>query len=294
MTYLMRQLLLLITKSGEALGKQSDSIGTIQKDNNKHQQVQQKWLEKFFPLYEKSERDKAISDQRHYSIQNSIRRATWIAAIAAVIAAGGGIFYARTAYRQWEISQRQLEAVERPWLKVTFAPGPVTFKDGGMQFGVYPHLSNVGHSVATGAIVPIKIFLASNGNDVFKEPLKRQKELCDPLAIQPISKERDEKRIAVFQDTTDSSLFLGEGFSKAEIDSAPTANTNFKIKHLVPIIVGCVDYQYGTSTRHHQTRFIYEVFRADPRPNTSIEVGQDLPADSVVLTPYPFGGFSAN
>jgi hypothetical protein len=123
-----------------------------------------------------------------------------------------------------EVSQKQLEATERPWLKVTFAAAPITFQQGGMQLGVYPHILNVGHSVATGVIVPIKVFLASSADDMFKEPLKRQKELCDPLLSKPISGEQDEKQIAIFPDSTDESLLLGSGFSKSEIDAAPTAN----------------------------------------------------------------------
>jgi len=209
--------------------------------------------------------------------------------------------YAVVSYCQWQqmreqtkVSQRQLEALDRPWLKVTFSAEPITFQQGGMQIGVRPHITNVGHSVATGVMVPTKIFLASDADDIFKKPLRVQKELCDPIADKSISGERNETQISIFPDSADNSLLLGQGFSRDEINSAPTANSHFTVKHLVPIMVGCVDYQYGTAVRHHQTRFIFEIFRSGAAPNTSIEVGKDVSASDVRLTPYPFGGFLAN
>jgi hypothetical protein len=141
------------------------------------------------------------------------------------------------------------------------------------------------------------MFMASDLNSIFKEPLKRQKEFCDAISNKPVSTEQNETAIAIFPDSSDDSLLLGSGFSKGEIESTPTTNPHFSVKHIFPIIVGCVDYQYGVSTHHHQTRFIYEVQRFDPatRPHIfSIEVGTDVPAPSVALVPYSFGGFLAN
>lgn len=199
--------------------------------------------------------------------------------------------------RALAISQQQLEATERPWLKIDFIPEPVTFQQGGMQFSMHAHITNIGHSVATGIIIPIKMFLASDANGMFKEPLIQQKELCDVIANRPVSSRQDETEIAVFPNGEDSSLLLGSGFSKKELEDAPNANPNFKEKHILPIIVGCVDYQYGASTHHHQTRFIYGLQRFDPAtpPNVfTIEVGKDVPSPNVGLIRYAFGGFLAN
>jgi hypothetical protein len=190
-------------------------------------------------------------------------------------------------------SQRQLDATERPWLKVSLVAGAITFQQGGMQFAMTPQITNIGHSVATGVVVPINVMLASSSEDFFKEPLRKQAELCDPIASKPLSNQQDETQMSVFPDSTDSSLVVGSGFSEKELRQAPNANSNFRAKHIVPIVIGCVDYQYGTAIRHHQTRFIYEVFRSGTAPNTSIEVGTDVPGNDVRLVPYPFGGFHA-
>jgi hypothetical protein len=221
----------------------------------------------------------------------------WWKTTAELIGIGAVVVYAIVSYFQWDTSHRQFEATERPWLKVSFSDNAVNFADGSMLFSMHAHITNVGHSVATGVIIPIKMFLASDANSIFKEPLKRQEELCDAIENKSVSVQQNETAIAIFPGSGDDSLLLGQGFSKSEIDATPTVNPNFQIKHLLPIIVGCVDYQYGASTHHHQTRFIYEVQRLDPAvsPNIfTIEVGKDVPAPNVALVPYAFGGFLAN
>lgn len=111
----------------------------------------------------------------------------------------------------------------------------------------------------------------------------------------------------IFPNDTEESWTYGKGLSKPDLDSATTIIPQGKGfprvsggKRIVPIIVGCVDYQYGTSTRHHQTQFIYEVQRFDRVANSkrlypiySIEVPRPIPALDVVLTKYAFSGFYA-
>jgi len=233
--------------------------------------------------------DKA--DKCRYSHSPWWKTGAELVGIMAVVA------YTILTYCLWSTAQRQLEVTERPWLKINFTAEPVTFQDGSMQFSMHANITNVGHSVATGVVVPIKMFLASNANDIFTEPLKRQKEFCDAIANKLVSAQQNETQIAIFPNSTDNSLLLGSGFSKAEIEAAPTVMPKLSGKHILPIVVGCVDYQYGVSRHHHQTRFIYEVQRFDPAtpPHIfSIEVGKDVPMPNVALVPYPFGGFLAN
>jgi len=72
-----------------------------------------------------------------------------------------------------ETARKQLEKSERPWLKVSFfvqQPG-ITFKDGGMQLNITPRIENIGHSVATGVVSPMQMFLADDADTMFIEPL---------------------------------------------------------------------------------------------------------------------------
>jgi hypothetical protein len=149
--------------------------------------------------------------------------------------------------------------------------------------------------VATAVIVPVQTFLPADGEAIFKEPLERQKKVCDPLAESPVSPQSNNSELSIFPETEDSSQTLGLGVPKSEIESRKSLTT-LPGKHILPIVVGCVDYQFGNSLHHHQTRFIYEIQSVDPdRPPHifSLMVGGSYPAERVAIIKYPFGGFQA-
>jgi hypothetical protein len=212
------------------------------------------------------------------------------------------------ATRSANAAQQQLEATERPWLKVSFIVQPpgITFKDGGMQLNIAARIENIGHSVANGVVSPMKVFLADDANAMFKEPLRRQKELCDELASKPIVHRRGSMEVVIFPNDFDASVGYGLSLSKAEVDAAKDGRIGVKganlagPKLLVPIVYGCVDYVFDTSERHHQTQFILELQQTNqistvPKriPMIAIRVGQPVDASNVVITKYPFGGFYA-
>jgi len=222
-------------------------------------------------------------------------------------AADAAMIAAMAAKTASETAQKQLEQTERPWLKVSFSVQPpgITFQDGGMQLNIVPRIENIGHSVATGVVSPMKIFLADDEESLFNAPLKRQKEFCDKLASQPVSHRQETSEVAIFPSDSDSSWGYGLGLSKAEVDAAkdrgPASGTKATgPKLLIPIVYGCVDYVYGTSERHHQTRFILELQQVNRTqtvpariPTIAIRAGQPVDAVNVVITKYPFGGFNA-
>jgi hypothetical protein len=209
-----------------------------------------------------------------------------------------------------EIARNQLELSERPWIRISFTVGAqgFSFQNGSAGLPLQAHIQNTGHSVATGVIVPVKMFLAYDENGIFIEPLKRQKDLCDPVAEMPTGdRQLGDMALTIFPGDTDVSMSYGVGVGKDEIDSAktliPQGSESPKVgggKRILPIVVGCVDYQYATSTHHHQTRFIYQVQRVDRSlppgvyPVISIEVPKTVAPDDVVLQKYAFGGFLAN
>jgi len=207
-----------------------------------------------------------------------------------------------------ETAQRQLEMSERPWLKVAFTvqkPG-ITFTNGGMQLNIVPHIENISHSVATGVVSPMEIFRADDSNTMFKEPLKRQKHLCDNLAKTPVLHGQESTGVVIFPNDSDSSWGYGLGLSKAEVDAAKDGRIGVKganmvgPKLLVPIVYGCVDYVYETSDRHHQTQFIFELQQVNRTstvpariPMVAIRANQLVKESDVVIEKYPFGGFYA-
>ena len=244
-----------------------------------------------------------------------LKRGNFIAGIVTALIALGLLSvtyrYTKYTYKMWQEMQsqtktarEQLELSERPWIKVNFTIGSqgFAFQEGGAQLPLQAHFQNVGHSVATSAFINVKMFLADDANGIFKQPLKRQHELCDPIVRQPVNDPKiGDMTLTIFPGDTDSSMVYGVGVGKEELESAKNAAPKAPGgKRILPIIVGCADYQYGTSERHHQTRFIYEVQRLDRKvppniyPIYSIEVPKSVAPNDVVLIKYGFGGFTAD
>jgi hypothetical protein len=315
MDYLTRQLLLVLTKIKDAFDKHNTTTDRIQKNAEQQTQIQRETSEKVLAAYNESERNRNVSEKRQYDVQNSNRYAAWLSAIATFGAVFAATWYAcitrdmwKQVQKQTETAQRQLEQSERAWLKVSFVVQPpgITFQNGGMQLNITPRIENIGNSVATDVTTPMKIFLADDADMMFKQPLKRQKELCDGLAKQPVIHNQAWMAVVIFPHDNDSSVGSGLGLSKAEVDAAKDERIGVKganmigPKLLVPIVYGCIDYLYDTSDRHHQTQFILEVQQTNrtstvPRriPMIAIREGEPVDASNVVITKYPFGGFYA-
>lgn len=213
------------------------------------------------------------------------------------------------------ISQKQLEATDRPWLKITFTAEGRGFyfrEDGSAELTLRTHIKNIGHSVANGVIVLNEMFLPSDADGGgFTEPVEHQKIVCD-VANKTVGSPEDQRQqndmlsMVIFPDDTDESHTIGMFISKADIDARKSQvheGPGFaKVpggKRIVPYVVGCVDYEFGTSTRHHQTGFIYIVQRriqVPPNiyPFVMIDITQQVAPSDVALMKYGFGGFAAN
>jgi len=206
------------------------------------------------------------------------------------------------AQKSVNAAQAQLELIGRPWLTVDFTvepPGFVFTKDGSVQIAFRAHIKNVGHSAANKIVIPMNIFLAMDANGIFNEPEKRQKQLCDKVAHDP--KYDAGLPIVLFPGETDNNQILGGAISKADVQSKYLRNESHPEMRdrLLPIVFGCVDYQYGASERHHQTGFIYEIQWLDRTvpngtyPIRAIRANKSVPAPDVVIQKYGFDGFYA-
>ena len=195
--------------------------------------------------------------------------------------------------------QNQLAITDRPWVKgEPQAWSPVTFPNNGdLSINVTFALDNVGHSVATDVTIYAGAFVPNwDGNQHFKQPLERQRELCGKVQPSPLT-------LTLFPGDT-KQFNVGLGISKKEIESnivppPPGMNNppNPPGKRTDPVLFGCVDYQFSNLPGHHQTGFIYNIVRTDPKtPNVPylIIVGDTLPSANVSLQPWGFGGDYAN
>jgi hypothetical protein len=78
---------------------------------------------------------------------------------------------------------------------------------------------------------------------------------------------------------------LDSQWSKFELGQGPI--------DLVPLtLVGCVDYTYQSSPRHHQTGFALDVRMKDG--SSILKSKTPLPVESIILIEHPEGGHFAN
>jgi hypothetical protein len=236
---------------------------------------------------------------------------TFVAALAAAIAAG---IYAYITNKMWsemqtqtKTQQQQLENSDRPWIKVVgVETTDLKFTEkGDLSISFKPSFKNIGRAVATYVSVNSKLFLQDEKGDFFKEPIVRQKELCEELARSPLGP--SPKTVLsmgepIFPEDTDNEFWYGNSVLKSEIDQR---KHNVALKSgpgaiLFPLYIGCVDYQFGTATRHHQTGFAYSLRRRDRTippgfvNEVAIRVGLSVPKEDVILERWEFGGFYAN
>jgi hypothetical protein len=198
-----------------------------------------------------------------------------------------------------DLIQKQLEATDRPWIKVVGAvPNhPLIFHGAGsisahgddfVNLGIKVIIQNVGRSVALNVIIRSDVIFVSmiQGADKnpFTYPVKMQKALCskEPAAGLPIN------------------LFPGDDNRDQTGDDhdVPISGNSFTIPddpsvaRMKPMFIGCVDYTIGVSGKIHQSGFIYEL---QERENTRmLIVDNDVAISDLAMEPFAFGGFFAN
>jgi hypothetical protein len=227
----------------------------------------------------------------------------WLTFVAALAAGVATIAYAVITHRMWcemhqqtATLQNQFEQSQRPWiaLKVEIGAGGFTFNaNGDGNFNGQIVMKNIGHSPAIGIenifeVVPVK------DQGIFTEPIKRQKEICDSVreANKPLSKTFGVR--VLFPDEQSEPLEFSTSIPKGLIDKAAfIAPVQPPYRDFMAVLVGCIDYRVTFSDKHHQTGYIYTIYRRETdHPNIpfALKVGQDLTADRVNLVEYFFGG----
>ncbi len=165
---------------------------------------------------------------------------------------------------QARIMRKQLEASDRAWIKVvdvipldeSVPPSTVgtslTFsadgRGGYLNFKVV--LKNIGKSVATPVSVLVKTFPTSLYRSP-TEPIDERRKLCG-------EKKSPEAEFTIFPEDTQLA------YRARQFDSTPMGQTIGKSPQKAGrlFILGCINYNYASSTTNHQTGFIYEVFES--------------------------------
>ena len=227
----------------------------------------------------------------------------WLAAGVGLLAVIVASLDARGQRGVMQGQLNEMQAEQRPWLRVDVTPGDFVVLDppGTVAYPTIvfnPHfiITNVGKSPAFNALLSF-----TGCSDVVSrdDPYRAQAEICELIARQP-SAERHDGRIMFPGDHFNEELgpakqeiaFMGPNFAKGLIKKDQEWPMHFKV-------IGCVDYLFGAPHEHHQTGFIYDVYRVEGIEarvgpfhgseflNPTFDASKSVPAADVRMWPGP-------
>lgn len=155
-------------------------------------------------------------------------------------------------------AHRATEIQERPWLSVEVTPvNGVTFVNGQQAVLVLKFsLKNVGHSIAKGVQIDVKMLPTSPGFPVATDAMQHQRELCDHPEIVSIG------RFDLFpvEQPVERELDISATPSAGQL-ARVTAGGN--IRNFVGFyFVGCVTYHSSFGNEIRQTYFAYHLIKS--------------------------------
>lgn len=224
-----------------------------------------------------------------------------LATASAVIVA---IFYTSYAKRQAkamedavEASQKQLEALDRPWIKADVSVAePMLLSSGGPQFAFQFIFTNIGHSVATHVYYNAEITVPTSGvGPEYRQQIADQ-ELRVRNQTQTVSKTIEGSGLTLFPGEQ-VAVGLAIVVNESQIEAgAFKLNKERPERSWNPILVGCVMYEMPNSRVPHHTSFAYEIRRrlaGKPTSRFFLEVGKETPVSDLVLAKVWDAGNSA-
>lgn len=206
---------------------------------------------------------------------------------------------------------KQVEATDRPWLKIVGAvPSlPLRFHREGssadtpgtdrVNAGIRLVVQNIGKAPAVDVTARIALLFpdATSGNSPhnrFGWPVNQQKAICsttDGSEGLPFSLFPDEDSGERLYWAIDSPI-PPIGYGSFYVSDGST------LSRIAPTVVGCVCYRVAGFREIHRTRFVYSLGRINEstpsHPFTLLKVGTNVEQRELVLLPHPFGGFSAD
>jgi hypothetical protein len=280
----------------------STATAAEERERSKEQHETKIRGEVWFP--ERVEHARSAQQEKQHATQNVIAVTTFLAALAASIYAGIAACQLKemrkatiAATKSANTAAAQLELTDRAWVTVEITActecgprdirgGPLTFgKDGRGSLTFTISLKNIGKSVANHAwprFKPLAIGWDDLLTDPYKMPLDEQRKLCSGPA--------DNSKIegyTIFPNDAQVEVWGPMGFDTKQIRE----NLNLHLKNgkpIRPLLIGCVDYDYPSSTAQHQTGFIYEAHIG--KTNQVIQTLVPVPIDQLTFRPYGFGG----
>lgn len=199
-----------------------------------------------------------------------------------------------------DTAARSLELSDRPWVKVTdLKPRgahtilSLSFQDltlghlkgipAGLKYQVTfnyeVHLKIIGRSPALNITVWPELYLAPWGNSPYSSLVTAEENrVCDEFSKS--KKEINNAGTVAFPDETP---VIYQGAASMVYEGSKNRFSDAPGDYILPVLIGCVDYQFQSSDRHHQTRFVYETFHAQEPRTRFFLVGKDVSADDLMV-----------
>jgi|HubBroStandDraft_1064217.scaffolds.fasta_scaffold11268_3 hypothetical protein len=206
---------------------------------------------------------------------------------------------AKAAEATAKVSAEQLEIGERPWVKVVEVKPrsgtPLRFTDitayrkvEGQKYTVdffyEVHLKIIGPSPALNIDVWPELYLPEWSSQTVghvgysNAVVAEENRVCNEFAKR--KKEIKGGGTAAFPNETPV-LYQGAQANIFEVNKSHFSD--MPGEYILPVLIGCVDYQFQSSEKHHQTRFVYEAFHAKGSTLRFFLVGKDILADDLQL-----------
>jgi hypothetical protein len=189
-----------------------------------------------------------------------------------------------------DTASRQLEMVDRPWIKEALrSVSDFSTQNGTITWGVSISANNVGHSVAT-EVFPDARLIAIRGADFIDFPRKQVTELCEKMTqrFKQLKTDPELWNNSIFPDDHHdfipfTTLLLPQEIAASSLDGGSGLG-----KSVFPVLIGCIEYHYPTSPHAHHTGFVYVLSHTDDPSlaeptRTFFSVGRTVPKDKIVL-----------
>jgi hypothetical protein len=197
---------------------------------------------------------------------------------------------AQAAREQVAIMQRQLEATDRPWIKIVGAQ-----PDEDLVFFKTNNGKNPG-TWATQGNVRISVTIENVGNSVALNVLGKGEMVTKNIGPEYLIDEQDRVCSGKVQTipTIKQNIFPGERGDKlyfVGIDVFENARAG-QAQSIQLMFIGCVMYAIPNSTTLHRSNFMYMLEHGDNNyptvPDYTFQIGTRVPRDSLLLEPNYF------
>jgi hypothetical protein len=191
---------------------------------------------------------------------------------------------AEAAVASADVTRRQFEAYDRPWItgSIVFKE-PVTFEPNGtVEMWVYPVIKNVGKSVAIDISPTCKLITIPRGHPDFLSFVTEQ--------MQAVSRDPAQRNVgALFPGDTNDRTMNRVRVSSEEI--ATGSFTHGDATRLSLVCICAIFYRFANSTADHVTRFAYHIGQSNPMRtggDMNIRVGTRIQSSEIITLPHPF------